>query len=240
MGGAHSGVWWLEWAYAGFTLFGEHVRWADLIGNIAALATVALAVRRSMWTWPVQLTGAVLLFAVSIDAHLTGNALKQIMFVGLVVYGWTRWARATRGGAELRVRPATGHERGVLLGLLVGGTVAVALLFEATGLSWAPWPDAFIFVGSAVATFGQSRALIDFWFVWIAVDLVGVPLALMSGLWVTGAVYIVFFVLAVIGIRDWMRRHRAAEAAEAAGAVGSAGAAGPTGPDEASGREAVA
>ena len=22
---------WLEWAYAGFTLFGEHVRWADLI-----------------------------------------------------------------------------------------------------------------------------------------------------------------------------------------------------------------
>lgn len=225
MGGAHSGVWWLEWAYAGFTLFGEHVRWADLVGNIAALATVALAVRRSMWTWPVQLTGAVLLFAVSIDAHLTGNALKQIMFVGLVVYGWTRWARATKGGAELRVRPATGHERGVLLGLLVGGTVAVALLFEATGLSWAPWPDAFIFVGSAVATFGQSRALIDFWFVWIAVDLVGVPLALMSGLWVTGAVYSVFFVLAVIGIRDWVRRHREAEAAEAA---------------EASGREAVA
>ncbi|MDA2807660.1 nicotinamide riboside transporter PnuC [Nocardiopsis suaedae] len=223
MGGAYSGVWWLEWAYAGFTLFGEHVRWADLIGNIAALATVALAVRRSMWTWPVQLTGAVLLFAVSIDAHLTGNALKQIMFVGLVVYGWTRWARATKGGAELRVRPATGHERGVLLGLLIGGTVAVALLFEATGLSWAPWPDAFIFVGSAVATFGQSRALIDFWFVWIAVDLVGVPLALMSGLWVTGAVYSVFFVLAAIGIRDWVRRHRAAEAAEAAGAAGPTG-----------------
>ncbi|MFC4561476.1 nicotinamide riboside transporter PnuC [Nocardiopsis mangrovi] len=209
MGGAASGVWWLDWAYAGFTVLGEHVRWADLIGNIAALATVALAIPRSLWTWPVQLTGAVLLFAVSIDAQLLGNALKQAMFIGLVVYGWTRWARRTRGGTPLRVRPATAHERGLLIGLLVGGTVAVALLFEATGISWAPWPDAFIFVGSAIATFAQSRALVDFWFVWIAVDLVGVPLALMSGLWVTGLVYGVFFVLAVIGIRDWMRRYRA-------------------------------
>ncbi|CAM3769776.1 nicotinamide riboside transporter PnuC [Nocardiopsis rhodophaea] len=208
MGDVSTGVWWLQWAYAGFTLFGEHIRWADLIGNVAALATVALAIRRSMWTWPVQLTGAVLLFAVSIDAHLTGNALKQVMFVGLVLYGWTRWARQTRGGAELRVRPATGHERGLLLGALVGGTVAMALAFEATGMSWAPWPDAFIFVGSAIATFAQSRALIDFWFVWIIVDLVGVPLALLSGLWVTGIVYGVFFVLAALGIRDWARQYR--------------------------------
>ncbi|GAB3205741.1 nicotinamide mononucleotide transporter family protein [Marinactinospora endophytica] len=209
MSAVHTGVWWLEWAYAGFTLFGEHVRWADLIGNAAALGTVALAIRRTIWTWPVQLVGTVLLFAVSIDAHLTGNALKQVMFAVIVVYGWYRWAKGTRGGAELPVRPATARERGLLAGLLVGGTVAVALLFDYTGVSWAPWPDAFIFVGSAIATFGQSRGLVDFWVVWIIVDLVGVPLALMSGLWVTGIVYGFFFVLALIGIRDWMRHYRA-------------------------------
>ncbi|PSK96842.1 nicotinamide mononucleotide transporter [Murinocardiopsis flavida] len=211
MGGA--GVWWLEWANAGFTLFGENIRWADLIGNLAALGTVALAVRRSLWTWPVQLTGSVLLFAVSIDAGLTGNALKQVMFLALVAYGWYRWIKGTRDGAALPVRPATPRERALLAGLLLGGTVAMALLFDYTGMSWAPWPDAFIFVGSAVATFGQSRALVDFWFVWIVVDLVGVPLAFMAGLWVTGAVYAVFFVLAIIGIRDWMRQYRAMDAA---------------------------
>lgn len=214
-GGAAAGVWWLEWANAGFTLFGENIRWADLIGNLAALGTVALAVRRSLWTWPVQLCGSVLLFAVSIDAHLTGNALKQLMFLALVGYGWYRWLKGTRGGAELAVRPATGRERMMLAGLLVGGTVAMALLFDYTGISWAPWPDAFIFVGSAVATFGQSRALVDFWFVWIIVDLVGLPLTLMSGLWVTGAVYGVFFILAVMGIRDWMRQYHALERARA-------------------------
>lgn len=207
-GGAQAGVWWLEWAGAGFSLFGENIRWADLIGNLAALGTVALAVRRSLWTWPVQLFGSLLLFAVSIDAHLTGNALKQVMFIALVGYGWYRWIKGTREGAKLPVRPATTRERTLLVGLLLGGTVAMALLFDYTGMSWAPWPDAFIFVGSAVATFGQSRALVDFWFVWIVVDLVGVPLAFMAGLWVTGAVYAVFFLLAAVGIRDWMRQYR--------------------------------
>ncbi|WP_067966236.1 nicotinamide riboside transporter PnuC [Nocardiopsis trehalosi] len=222
MGAAHEGVWWLAWAYAGFTVLGEHVRWADLIGNLASLGTVALAIRRSIWTWPVQLTGAVLLFAVSIDAHLTGNALKQVMFILLVAYGWTRWARRTRNGDDLPVRPATAHERGLLAAVLVVGTVGLALVFQATGTSWAPWPDAFIFVGSAIATFAQSRALVDFWVVWIIVDLVGVPLALMSGLWATGLVYGVFFVLAVVGIRDWNRRYRAMRDAPPAPAGGGA------------------
>ncbi|GLU46013.1 nicotinamide riboside transporter PnuC [Nocardiopsis ansamitocini] len=209
-----TGAWWLEWAYTGFTLFGEHVRWADLIGNMAALATVAFAIRRSIWTWPVQLTGTVLLFAVSVDALLVGNALKQVMFAVLAVYGWYRWSRGMRGGAELPVRPATTRERLLLAGLLSVGTVAVATAFSYTGISWSPWLDAFIFVGSAVAMFAQSRGLVDFWVVWIIVDLVGIPLTLMAGLWVSGLVYGVFFVLAAIGIRDWTRRYRTDQAAD--------------------------
>ncbi|TDQ52566.1 nicotinamide riboside transporter PnuC [Actinorugispora endophytica] len=203
-----SGVWWLEWAYAGFTLFGEHVRWADLLGNAAALATVALAIRRTIWTWPVQLTGTALLFAVSVDASLVGNALKQVIVAALAGYGWYRWSRGMRGGTDLPVRPATLAERGMLAAAMVVGTTAVALFFTHTGWSWAPWLDAFIFVGSAVAMFAQSRGLVDFWVVWIIVDLVGIPVTLMSGLWVSGIVYGFFFVLAVTGFRNWMRHYR--------------------------------
>ncbi|MEY9213025.1 nicotinamide mononucleotide transporter [Thermobifida halotolerans] len=203
-----SGAAWLEWAHAGFTLFGEHVRWADLLGNVAALATVALAIRRTIWTWPVQLTGTVLLFAVSVDAQIVGNALKQVIIAALAGYGWYRWARGMRGDADLPVRPATGAERLRLVGALVAGTAAVGWFFAFTGWSWAPWLDAFIFVGSAVAMYAQSRGLVDFWVVWIVVDMVGIPITLMSGLWVSGIVYGIFFALAVVGFRDWMRHYR--------------------------------
>jgi nicotinamide mononucleotide transporter len=66
-----------------------------------------------------------------------------------------------------------------------------------------------------VATYAQGRALIDFWWIWMAVDVVGVPLLFSSGLVVSGLVYGVFFVLVVIGFRDWLRRYRTLEVAAA-------------------------
>lgn len=201
---------------AGFELFGEHILWTDLIGNILSLAVVWLAMRRTLWTWPVQLTGALLLLAASMHAHVPGNALKQVLFCGLACYGWVMWSRGVHGGRELKVRPATARERIVLLAVLLGGTAIVAQIFTHLSwleITWSPWANAYIFVGSAVATFGQGRALVDFWIVWVLVDLVGVPLALKSGLYVSAAVYGVFFVMVLIGFRDWLRQYRREQAA---------------------------
>ncbi|GAA3153492.1 nicotinamide mononucleotide transporter family protein [Planomonospora alba] len=209
----------MNWAHAGFELFGVEVLWTDLVGNVAALATVLLAIRKSIWTWPVQLTGAVLLLIASLSAHITGNALKQVMFGALAVYGWWKWSRGTSGGQELAVRPATGHERLALIWSMLAGTAVVAVLFYVFKLSWGVRTpgvegyllvaaDAYIFVGSAVATWAQGRALVDFWIIWVAVDLVGVPLAFSSGLVVSGAVYGIFFVLVLVGFANWLKEYR--------------------------------
>jgi nicotinamide mononucleotide transporter len=197
---------------ASFELFGEHILWTDLVGNVLSLAVVWLAVRKTLWTWPVQLTGAALLLAASLHAHAPGNALKQVLFIGLAMFGWWSWARGRRAEQGLVVRPATARERVVLLAAMVLGTVLVAQLFvhlDWLQIAWSPWANAYIFVGSAVATFAQSRALTDFWLIWVLVDLVGVPLALKSGLYVSAAVYGVFFVMVMIGFRDWHRESRA-------------------------------
>ncbi|MCO5996580.1 nicotinamide riboside transporter PnuC [Actinoallomurus rhizosphaericola] len=200
-----------SWTQAGITVLGEKVLWTDLVGNVLSLGTVWLAMRRTIWTWPVQLTGAVLLLVASVSAHAPGNALKQVMFLLLASYGWVRWLRGLRESRELPVRPATGRERLALVGTLAVGTAAVALLFANIPwlqISWSPLANAYIFVGSAVATYAQSRALVDFWVIWVLVDLVGVPLAFKSGLYVSGAAYGIFFVLVMAGLRDWLKQYR--------------------------------
>jgi nicotinamide mononucleotide transporter len=200
-----------SWAQAGVTVFGEKLLWTDLLGNVFSLATVLLAIRRTIWTWPVQLAGAVLLFTASVSAHAPGNALKQVMFVGLVSYGWVKWMRGIRESHDLPVRPATARERVLLVAALAGGTAVVALLFAQISwlqITWSPVANAYIFVGSAVATFAQSRALVDFWIIWVLVDLVGVPLAIKSGLYVSGAAYGIFFVMVLAGFRNWIKQYR--------------------------------
>jgi nicotinamide mononucleotide transporter len=198
------------WANAlAFQAGGERVRWSDLLGNLLGLATVALAIRRSLWAWPVQITGAVLLFGASMAVHLGGNAARQLVVIAAAGYGWWRWNRQRGADHEgVPIRWAVPAERLLLLGFLGVGTAGFAWLLSATHASWAPLPDAYIFVGSLAATLCQGRGWVEFWFVWIAVDVVGVPLAFHSGLPVSGFTYGVYFLLVLAGLRQWIRLAR--------------------------------
>jgi nicotinamide mononucleotide transporter len=196
-----------------FVIFGEHIKWSDMIGNLLGLAALALGWRRSVVTWPVQLLSGLVLVAAYASAHLTGGVGKQVIVIVVSLWGWQQWRRGTAGTGggsqrELAIRFATWAERGWLVAGTAVGTVATALLFQHYNLSWAPWPDAYIFVGTLAAMVAQGRGWVEFWFAWLAVDVVGVPLAFNSGLAFSGLVYIVYFVLVVAGMRSWWLRTR--------------------------------
>jgi nicotinamide mononucleotide transporter len=82
-------------------------------------------------------------------------------------------------------------------------STTLARFWSGTGASWAPWPDAWIFVGSVVAFVGQGLRLVEFWIVWLAVDAVGVPLQIASGLYFSAVVYVVFAALVIHGWLEW-------------------------------------
>lgn len=191
----------------GFRLLGERVSWAEFIGQICALAVVFLAQRRTLWTWPVQVAATVLLFVVYTSAHLGGLATRQVVIFLISIYGWWAWTRHRDPVYGIAVRKATGRERLVTLGVFLVGWVLVALLFRQLGAawSWAPWPDAWIFVGTLVAFGAQGLGLVEFWLVWLLVDAVGVPLQLKSGLYFSAAVYVVFAALVIWGFIGWLR-----------------------------------
>ncbi|MFJ6215561.1 nicotinamide riboside transporter PnuC [Streptomyces sp. NPDC092296] len=193
-----------------FTPFGQTVIWSDMIGNLLGLAALVLGWRRAMAVWPVQLLSGVVLVSAYWSAHLSGGVGKQLLVVVVAVWGWVQWRRGRRGTGELRVRFATWRERGLLAAGTAVGTGAVGGLFAAVpALSWNPWPDAYIFVGTLAAMIAQARGWVEFWFAWLAVDLVGVPLAFSSGLAFSGLVYVIYFVLVVLGLRAWWLRTRA-------------------------------
>jgi len=87
-----------------------------------------------------------------------------------------------------------------------------AALLEATHTSWDPNPGRLTSSSAAfVATLAQARGWVEFWLVWVLVDLVGVPLAWTHGLVVSGAVYGVFLIMCIVGIRDWALQSRKAQ-----------------------------
>ncbi|MFC9331462.1 nicotinamide riboside transporter PnuC [Kitasatospora sp. NPDC057015] len=192
-----------------FTAFGEPVKWADMFGNLLGLSALALGWRRSVWSWPLQLLSGAVLIAAYFSGHVPGLIGKQLIVIAAAGWGWARWRRGSRDSGEIAVRFATWTERAVLAGATALGTVGLAWLFLANPtLSWNPWGDAYIFVGTLAAMYAQGRGWVEFWFAWIAVDVVGVPLAFDSGYAFSGLTYSIYFVLVLLGLRGWWLRTR--------------------------------
>ncbi|MFJ3789422.1 nicotinamide riboside transporter PnuC [Kitasatospora sp. NPDC090091] len=199
----------MNWLNGTVHLVGQDVYRSDMIGNLLGLTALALGWRRSRLTWPVQLLSGVVLVGAYWSAHLSGGVGKQIVVILAAVWGWTQWQRGKRSDGDVEVRFATGRERAVLVGGTALGTLAVGTLFTVyPQLSWDAWPDAYIFVGTLAAMVAQARGWVEFWFAWVAVDLVGVPLAFNNGLVFSGLTYSIYFVLVLLGLRAWWQRGR--------------------------------
>lgn len=202
----------LDWLNSeAFTAFGQHIIWSDMIGNTIGLIALALGWLRSVWTWPAQLLSGVVLVAANVSVQQAGSVGKQLIVIAVAVWGWQQWTRGRQKAQDgsLAVRFATWRERGYLVGGAALGTLAVGGLFTAfPSLSWSPWADAYIFIGTLVAMIAQARGMVEFWFAWLLVDLVGVPLNFHSGLAFSGLIYVVYGALVLWGMRDWWLRTR--------------------------------
>jgi nicotinamide mononucleotide transporter len=211
---------------AQLTIAGHPITWREILGNAFGFASAIGGLRRRVWAWPVGIVGNVLLFTVFIAATfeveaqvpLFGQAGRQVFFILTSIYGWYRWheLRKSRGpGSQPAITPrwATAQERIGYLVAAVAGILFCQWLFSVIGAGfaaprWYFWCDAWIFVGSMLATYAMARGWTDFWLAWIAVDVVGVPLLWHSGYYPTAVLFVVYGVLVVWGFVVWLKASR--------------------------------
>ncbi|MCB0907528.1 MAG: nicotinamide mononucleotide transporter [Nocardioidaceae bacterium] len=214
----------LDWLLNGqFHVGGGTLSVREVVGNLFGLASALLGMRRLVWAWPVGLVGNVLLFTVFVSGQLSGvtteplwgQAGRQVFFIAMALYGWVRWARlrseggAADGGA-IAPRWATARERLGLVGLGVVGYAAAYLLLQQIG-SWNPTTEAWILAGSMLATYGMARGWVEFWLIWILVDVVGVTTLLQAGYYPTAGMYLFYAGFVVVGFFTWVRVSRRLE-----------------------------
>lgn len=202
-----------QWVLPG----GQTLLVREVVGNAFGLASALGGMRRKIWAWPVGIIGNLLLLTVFLGSalspdpslpHLLGQAGRQVMFIAVAIYGWIRWRNLDGGRVVPRWAP-TSARIGIVLVMIVG-TVALTPLFRLLG-SWEPvWADAWTFVGSLLATYGMAKGWTEFWLIWIAVDVVGVPLLFSSGYYATGFMYVFYGVFTAIGFVIWWRAQRTA------------------------------
>lgn len=180
----------------------------------AGLCYAVLAVRRDRRAWIFGAVSSALLAWLAAGARLPLQAVLQTAYVGMAVYGFRTWTRAAdeADGGRVRIRRWSPSRNALALAAVALGTLALApLLARHTDAAW-PVLDAAVTLGSLFATWMTARALLDNWVWWIVVDAASIALYASQGLVFVALLYLVYMVIAVIGLRDWRRRLRGAGA----------------------------
>ncbi len=205
----------LHWLFTAEIHFGSKaILWREVVGNLFGLASAVLGMRRRVAAWPVGLIGNALLFTVFLGAvfntpqnkDLYGQAGRQILFAALSLYGWSRWQSRRKTGQHRAIVPrwTTVQERKQIILVTVIFFIGAYYALKALH-SWNPLPDAWIFTGSALATYGMARGYVEFWLVWIAVDAVGVPLLVTAGYYPSALLYLIYGAFVIWGFVTWLQ-----------------------------------
>jgi nicotinamide mononucleotide transporter len=175
----------------------------ELAAAVLVLVNVALVARRSVCNYPVGLAGVTLYASVFWQTKLYSDALLQVFFFGLNLYGWAMWSRAKALKGEVLVlrMSVSARVRWMAFGLVA--TLGWAAMMARWTDAAAPWWDAAVAVPSVVAQAMLARRWLENWWVWIAVDATAIGLFAWKELWVTSALYVLLLAMAVWGMIRW-------------------------------------
>lgn len=187
-----------------FTLWGLETSWLELIAVLLAFAMIVCNIVELHWGWPLAAISSVLYFFLFWSQRLYGDALLQVLFVVLALWGWSVWLRGEEG-APLPVSRMPLDQR---LKLAVSGTV----LWLATGSvlqnftdTDVPWWDAFPTAFSLIGQYLLAHKRLENWAIWIIVNIVAAGLFAWKGLWLTTLLYLMFIVLSAVGWHTWLK-----------------------------------
>ena len=191
--------------------------WVEPVAAALGLVNIILIVRRSVWNYMFGLLMVSLYFFVFLDARLYSDALLQIFFFIVQIYGWWHWARVEAEAGEVLVERLSMRQRLVWSATTILGVIGWGSLMRAyTDASYPIW-DASVAAFSVAAQLLMSRRYVENWILWILVDLLSIGLYAAKELWLTAGLYTIFLLLAGYGFVQWLRAPRGTPAPPLAG-----------------------
>lgn len=180
----------------------------EIIAAILGVVNIVLLVRRSIWNYPFGIVMVALYGFVFLQARLYSDAILQIYFFVVQIYGWWNWYQGRNEDGLVRIETMSAQERALFAAATLAVAVALGWAFATYSNAAAPWMDASLAATSVTAQYLLSIRKIENWILWIAVDVVYIGLYWWKHLYPTSGLYAIFLVLSIAGLVEWLRALR--------------------------------
>lgn len=182
----------------------------ELAATLLALAYVILALKQSLWCWPAALLSTVLFTHVMWQSALLSDALLQLYYAAMALYGWWRWQQLRQSAPDQRgpVYEWAWQRHVVLIGVTAIAGVALGTFMANYTQADFAYLDAQTTVFSVVATWLVARKLVSNWLYWVVIDAVSIFVYAQKHLYFLTGLFMLYTVIAIAGYFIWRSHYQ--------------------------------
>ncbi|MCL2412955.1 MAG: nicotinamide riboside transporter PnuC [Bacteroidales bacterium] len=199
-----------------------HNHWIEIFAVVTGLLYVYLQIRQNKTMWIVGFISSAMFVYVFFTSQIYAQSAIYVYYVVISVYGYFRWSgmakdkrQKTKGASPIAEQSDNGEAYPspfALRPLPLICLVVICLILSAN-VGWVltktdspiPYFDGLIAGFSIVATWMVTQKIIQHWYFWIGINLFCVPLYLSQGLYFTAFMFLVYFIMSIIGLKEWKK-----------------------------------
>lgn len=186
----------------------RNMTWLEGIAVFFGIASVFYSMREHIWVYPTGLISTSIYVWICFEYKLYADMGINAYYFGMSIYGWYVWTHPRENQPTLPVSWLSGREwlSSVILFIASYGVLSQVLIHFTD--SDVPYWDSFTTASAFVGMWLMAKKKVENWYFWLLTDLVSMPLYFYKGLVLTSFQYLVFTILATMGLIAWVKSSR--------------------------------
>jgi len=180
----------------------------EAIAVILAVMYLLLAIRQNIWCWLCAGVSTVIFATLFFGVRLYMEALLNLFYLAMAVYGWHTWRSGRSAGRELPVVVWSHKLHFSALASVVTVSLGFGYLLDTRTDAAFPYVDSLTTWGAVWATFLVARKVLENWWYWLVIDATMLYVFWAKGLELTAVLYVLYLALIPIGLVSWTRSYR--------------------------------
>ena len=185
--------------------------WFEIVAAILAITYLILAMLEDIRCWIAWIISSSMYFFVMYSANLYMEALLQIFYIFIGLYGLYQWRFKADKKDALKITTWSVKNHLIVISALVFLTSLSGYILMIYTAAASPFVDAFTTWGAIAASYLVAKKILENWFYWFVIDFVSVFLFISRELYPTALLFLVYLVLVVIGYSAWRKSWQLAD-----------------------------
>ena len=184
----------------------QHTTWLEYTAVFFGIISVLYSRKENILVYPTGIINTVLytFFCFSWWSLYAEGSLN-FYYTIMSIYGWYVWSHK-KEGKVLPITYNTKKDWVISISFFVVSWAVLYFVLKKYTNSDVPWGDSFASSAAYTGMWQMTRKKVGNWIWWIITNIVSIPLYFYKGAVFTSVQYVVFLILAIMGLIEWRRK----------------------------------